>query len=77
MPGAPSPTASPSSPSGTSLQGVPGLQYPLGGPEKLVGALFLSGNTSHQAWQAKLSLLAYWLADGAFLQPQQLAAGFR
>ncbi|GAB4815684.1 hypothetical protein N2152v2_002730 [Parachlorella kessleri] len=58
-------------------EGVPGLQYPLGSAEKLVGVVFLLGCTSHHAWLAKLSLLAYWLADGAFLQPHQLAAGFR
>ena len=42
-----------------------------------MGGLFLAGATSPRAWHLKLSLLAYWLADGGFVQPRQLAEGFR
>lgn len=58
-------------------QGIAGLQYPVPGVERLVGALFLAGATSRPAWRAKLSLLAYWLVDGGFLQPRAVAEGFR
>ncbi len=58
-------------------QGVAGVQYPPGSVEKLVGAVFLAGSTSRSAWLLKLSLLAYWLADGGFLPRTQLAEGFR
>lgn len=59
------------------LQGVPGLQYPLAGVERLVQGLFLAGRTCQRAWHAKLSLLAYWLADGGFVAQGPLAEGFR
>lgn len=60
------------------VQGIAGLQYPPpGGVERLVGGLFLAGATCQRAWRLKLSLLAYWLVDGGFVQPRQLADEFR
>ncbi len=48
--------------------------YPPPGPERLVAALFLAGDSSEEALRAKLACLAYYLADGGFLPPADLPA---
>ena len=45
------------------LQACAPMQYPPTAVEKAAQAIYLTGGTSQAAWQAKLTMLVYYLLD--------------
>ena len=49
------------------LQACAPMQYPPTAVEKAAQAIFLTGGTSRVAWQAKLTMLVYYLLDAGLV----------